>query len=501
MAAADADRQALSARHDPVDDWDDADAPDDRVEDDRHYGDDDHPDHDESIADAPPRRRASIAPWLILLLAVCLFGGGAWWLFSQPEGTPRPSTLARDTTLPGELSGEVGDPAVDGAPTAAEEDEATAQQTEPPPATTPTPDAVAVTDGPAPGSGLAVEGVGDETADGEPGPDAAAATNEDPAALPADAPTDVQDLVLAAQAGDGVAQHDLATWYAVEANPPDTARAAYWYEQSAENGIINAAYNLGVLLQQGQGVDQDVDRALGLYREAADANHSHAQNALGLAYLAGRGVTPDPVQAATWFSTAYANGNPRGAYYLGRIFEMGVDGAPDLSSAVAWYRVAAETGDNQALDALDRLGEPLQPTATAAPVQPVAAVAVDTPGEDAAVGPVLDPVEPDGADAGATAEPDEQVAAQTAAPTEAPTEAVAAADADPADTDDPALTRDDIRDVQRLLTDLGYDPGPVDGLMGTRTETAIAAFQAAQDLAETGEPTRGLLNALQAATP
>jgi len=46
--------------------------------------------------------------------------------------------------------------------------------------------------------------------------------------------------------------------------------------------------------------------------------------------------------------------------------------------------------------------------------------------------------------------------------------------------------RERIRDVQTLLRELGYDPGPVDGFMGRQTGAAIQAFQEAHDLKATG---------------
>ena len=46
--------------------------------------------------------------------------------------------------------------------------------------------------------------------------------------------------------------------------------------------------------------------------------------------------------------------------------------------------------------------------------------------------------------------------------------------------------RERIRDVQMLLGELGYDPGPVDGMMGRQTGAAIKAFQQDAGLAATG---------------
>ena len=58
-----------------------------------------------------------------------------------------------------------------------------------------------------------------------------------------------------------------------------------------------------------------------------------------------------------------------------------------------------------------------------------------------------------------------------------------------------------VRDVQRRLTDLGYDPGPADGILGPRTRAAIRAFQAGRGLSETGEPSEELAAQLRLAHP
>jgi hypothetical protein len=56
------------------------------------------------------------------------------------------------------------------------------------------------------------------------------------------------------------------------------------------------------------------------------------------------------------------------------------------------------------------------------------------------------------------------------------------------------LTRDDVRRGQRLLAELGFDPGPIDGIMGPRTRAAIEAFQAAQSIEVTGRMSRALID-------
>ena len=53
--------------------------------------------------------------------------------------------------------------------------------------------------------------------------------------------------------------------------------------------------------------------------------------------------------------------------------------------------------------------------------------------------------------------------------------------------------------LQAALDDLGFDPGPADGLLGPATRGAIRAFQEANDLPVTGRPSPELARALRAA--
>ena len=57
-----------------------------------------------------------------------------------------------------------------------------------------------------------------------------------------------------------------------------------------------------------------------------------------------------------------------------------------------------------------------------------------------------------------------------------------------------------VRQIQRHLVTLGYEPGNTDGLVDTMTKVAISQFQAEHGLAVTGEPSTSLLDALTAQT-
>ena len=48
------------------------------------------------------------------------------------------------------------------------------------------------------------------------------------------------------------------------------------------------------------------------------------------------------------------------------------------------------------------------------------------------------------------------------------------------------MSAQNVRKIQEALRDKGYNPGPVDGIMGDRTEEALRNFQQANNLPATG---------------
>jgi peptidoglycan hydrolase-like protein with peptidoglycan-binding domain len=62
----------------------------------------------------------------------------------------------------------------------------------------------------------------------------------------------------------------------------------------------------------------------------------------------------------------------------------------------------------------------------------------------------------------------------------------------------PPYRRETVYETQELLTLLGYDPGPIDGLYGKRTGAAISAYQSANGLLVDGQPSTALLAHLRA---
>lgn len=55
-----------------------------------------------------------------------------------------------------------------------------------------------------------------------------------------------------------------------------------------------------------------------------------------------------------------------------------------------------------------------------------------------------------------------------------------------------------VQEIERLLADLSFTPGPVDGVMDDETSAAIRAFQQAAGLPEDGQASASLLEELKA---
>jgi hypothetical protein len=90
--------------------------------------------------------------------------------------------------------------------------------------------------------------------------------------------------------------------------PADLAEGASWYALAAGQGHARAQYNLGVMYADGRGVQRDDARAATWLRKAAEQEHAKAQYNLGVLYQTGRGLPKDPVQARIWLDRAAANG-------------------------------------------------------------------------------------------------------------------------------------------------------------------------------------------------
>ena len=87
----------------------------------------------------------------------------------------------------------------------------------------------------------------------------------------------------------------------------------------AKLGDVEAQFNLGVMYDEGAGVDQDLAVAAGWYQKAAEQGFVDAQANLGMMYYKGHGVPCDHEKATDWFRKAASQGDQEAADYLKQI--------------------------------------------------------------------------------------------------------------------------------------------------------------------------------------
>ncbi|MGH6896894.1 MAG: trypsin-like peptidase domain-containing protein [Geminicoccaceae bacterium] len=270
----------------------------------------------------------------------------------------------------------------------------------------------------------------------------------------------LRHLLPCAEAGNAIAQFNLGLMYDLgEGVPQDSAEAARWYHRAARQGDAPAQYNLGVMYAHGEGVPQDDAEAVRWYRMAADQGHAKAQNNLGLMYENGRGVAQDHAEAMRWYRIAADNGDVQAQFNLGVAYYYGEGVPQDDVLAYMWSNLAAARAPSgelrrRATELRDEIAARLTPAQRAR-----------------------------GQELARNWQP--SVAAGSEGALERRAEI------------DRRASRN--RAVQQRLADLGYDPGPVDGVVGPSTRAAIRAFQADAGLPVDGEISEGLYAALESA--
>ena len=128
----------------------------------------------------------------------------------------------------------------------------------------------------------------------------------------------------------------------------------------AEEGDAAAQFNIGLLYDTGQGIDEDPGAAAHWYRLAADQGYAKAQLNLGDLYASGRGVPQDFLEAAERYEEAATQRNANARYKLGYLYHHGSGVSQDLKQAVRLYQQAADQGLAEAqlmLGILYSLGE------------------------------------------------------------------------------------------------------------------------------------------------
>lgn len=125
----------------------------------------------------------------------------------------------------------------------------------------------------------------------------------------------------------------------------DKVEAANWYRKSADRGNKNGQYFLGLKYLIGEGVAQNKGLGAVWIRKAAEQGLADAQSRYGEILRQGEGVEADPEEGWVWTTRAAENGDPMAQLYLGVSYMGGDEVAVDLKKGVWWLLKSGNQGN------------------------------------------------------------------------------------------------------------------------------------------------------------
>lgn len=195
----------------------------------------------------------------------------------------------------------------------------------------------------------------------------------------------------------------------------DYAAALDAFRTAAEYGGAHGQFMLATMYLAGEGVQRNPEQYLRWMELSAESGYPAANYLMGMAHLS---MNPEEAaRAIHYFETAAAREHAGAMHMLGLIYASGTGVPRNTGESLRWFRMAHSQGFPIEKNLLTEAGIEAyaQQLEEAAPPPPRSAA--------------------------------------------------------------PVSEYDLIREIQQGLTELGYDPGPVDGIYGSKTGQAIEAFQ------------------------
>lgn len=118
-----------------------------------------------------------------------------------------------------------------------------------------------------------------------------------------------------------------------------------FYQSCDDNGNAQGCNNLGLLYDEGKGVDKNTKMACTYYSIACDNGETRGCINLAISYRKGFGVPKNKKKAFKLLSRACDNGNPEGCSRLGRLYEMAFGVPKNIKTAIHLYSIACDKGD------------------------------------------------------------------------------------------------------------------------------------------------------------
>ncbi len=282
----------------------------------------------------------------------------------------------------------------------------------------------------------------DEASDADPGAERRFQDGLEARARGADAEA-FASFLAAAESGHGPAAYEIGLAYRDGRGAAvDLEASAQWINRAADRGEPRAQHLIGLAYYSGTGVARDDAHAIRFLTPAAERGHADAQLLLGRAFANGRGVTKNRTWAARWYGKAAAQGLREAQYRYGVVRASGLGPPKDNQRGYTWLLLAVRAGHPKAGEVAAALEKKLTPAQLA--------------------------------------------------------QATARADKFAPATDPPFADPPTVMYLQQALAGLGFDAGPVDGILGTRSRTAISSYRNTRGLPASGELDPELLQRLLA---
>ncbi|CAN7475997.1 caspase family protein [Rhizobium sp. LjRoot30] len=155
----------------------------------------------------------------------------------------------------------------------------------------------------------------------------------------------------AAEAGSTLAMRNIGILYdngeGVDKNPKE---AMIWFRKAADLGNAASMNSIGYMYESGSGVKADMGEALVWYRKAADGGNAVAMTNLGYAYETAKGVKRNYTEAMGWYVKAADLGNAQAMNNIGVLYEKGQGISQNYKEAMSWYQKAAENNNGYAVN-------------------------------------------------------------------------------------------------------------------------------------------------------
>ena len=150
------------------------------------------------------------------------------------------------------------------------------------------------------------------------------------------------ELLTKAEADDPVAMRELALAYVNgQGVDQNLEKAEHWIEKAASLGDAEAQHEMADVIRA---TDGDPVEAFRWEQKAAEQGFPPAQNNLAFCFQNGTGTTKNPEKQFFWYQKAAENGITESQHQLAQCFLHGIGTSQDFQQAIYWLQQASDGG-------------------------------------------------------------------------------------------------------------------------------------------------------------